>query len=935
MTKETKASGFRIRNSVNVEFGIRIAGCAVVGRALPAAVCMLTLLLTTASAHASDAPPTLDALLQRIEFNGAERPETLGKDLAELNREELTQLCEMLVEPGTGDDTRPRMALHALTLYCGKTAPAMQRDQYVDVLCAALDSEESVEIKKFLIRQLHLIGSEKAVDTLLRNFFDIKLHGAATQALLAIGTDKAVDALAKTAGYADKHAGMLLLTAICQNRDKERLQCLALESDLFGFTEKEQVCLAEMAALVAAEDIESAAQYLHKAMQEDSWPDSRREGTWWANSRLTTYALEIGRTLAEEKQTELAIQVYHDLIEHYNDPEQVHVRCAALSGLADAVGAEAIGDVVRALTDKNPELRAAAVEIAVNLAGDGVTPALIEELETATTEVKIALFNILGRRGDQAALPAVLKAFTDANTDTRIVAMKAAAAIGGEQAIEPLVALLGSGEPEEFMVIEDLLTTIQGESVEAQLVKALETDAAPARCALLRVLTRRRATAQLDKILAFTSDKDESVKIAAIEAVGKLANDVATTRHLIGLISALKSDESREALADALVAIGKHSPHLDQQTNILVNAIDREQTSDYCFILGVLGNLGGVEALGTTRKAAADQRAEVKEAAIRAFSNWPDSSPADDILDIAKKTVELKHHVLAMRGYARLVAMDQQHDVAQKLHMFAQGLEAARRPDEKKLIISKIAEVHDPLTLEMLNEHLNNDALRNEIAAAMLTVADKLPAGQWKLADATAASLIETVEAEHIREKATALRERLSKYEGYILTWQVSGPYFVKGKTGPQIFDSPFPPELAGNEEEEWKPQVASDDPDRFWHADLSRSVGGDNRAAYLRAYVWSDVAQDIQLELGSDDGIKVWLNHEVIHANNIPRGCAPAQDKVNTRLKQGWNELMLKITNGGGGWGACARIRSADGGALKEMKITADTPPDLPAADK
>ena len=65
-----------------------------------------------------------------------------------------------------------------------------------------------------------------------------------------------------------------------------------------------------------------------------------------------------------------------------------------------------------------------------------------------------------------------------------------------------------------------------------------------------------------------------------------------------------------------------------------------------------------------------------------------------------------------------------------------------------------------------------------------------------------------------------------------------------------------------------------------------------------------------------------------MIHANNVPRGCDRAQDKVKTKLNEGWNELLLKITNIGGAWAACARVRAPDGSHLEGLKFDAQRQP-------
>jgi len=322
--------------------------------------------------------------------------------------------------------------------------------------------------------------------------------------------------------------------------------------------------------------------------------------------------------------------------------------------------------------------------------------------------------------------------------------------------------------------------------------------------------------------------------------------------------------------------------------------------------------------------AAHDARSEVKEAAIRAFHAWPDSSAANAVLELARDQEETKLHVLAMRAYLRMVDLDEDRPPAKTLKMYAGAMDVARRPEERKQVLSGLAEVKDVETLAVLSPYLDDEQLRSEAGSAMIGVARGLLPTGWAPAREALEQVIAKVNDDRVRRHAEDVLKEVAEHEDYITDWLVSGPYRQGNKQGNELFDVPFPPEETDAENVEWKRQPVTRDPARYWFIDLARSCGGSHPVGYLRTYSWSPNTQEVLLELGSDDGIKVWLNGAVIHANNVPRGCGRAQDKVKTTLNQGWNELLLKITNIGGAWAACARVRAPDGGHLDGLNVDA-----------
>ena len=59
---------------------------------------------------------------------------------------------------------------------------------------------------------------------------------------------------------------------------------------------------------------------------------------------------------------------------------------------------------------------------------------------------------------------------------------------------------------------------------------------------------------------------------------------------------------------------------------------------------------------------------------------------------------------------------------------------------------------------------------------------------------------------------------------------------------------------------------------------------------------------QETTMLVGSDDGVKVWLNGEVVHYNPTTRGAGDYQDAFPVTLKQGTNVLLVAVDNRGHG---------------------------------
>ncbi|MEW6217924.1 MAG: DUF2341 domain-containing protein [Thermodesulfobacteriota bacterium] len=157
---------------------------------------------------------------------------------------------------------------------------------------------------------------------------------------------------------------------------------------------------------------------------------------------------------------------------------------------------------------------------------------------------------------------------------------------------------------------------------------------------------------------------------------------------------------------------------------------------------------------------------------------------------------------------------------------------------------------------------------------------------------------------------------------GYIRDWLLLGYYAAAGcsDTGSSYINESGSTPAVGDGPYSGKYWTAHHDTDNL--IDFDSIYGGDNRLAYAAVYVYSGSTRSAQLRLGSDDAIAAWLNGVKVHNNPSCRGYSPDQDVVAVTLLKGWNRLLIKVTDGGGGWGFYCRFTNTSGTPLTDLGL-------------
>lgn len=112
------------------------------------------------------------------------------------------------------------------------------------------------------------------------------------------------------------------------------------------------------------------------------------------------------------------------------------------------------------------------------------------------------------------------------------------------------------------------------------------------------------------------------------------------------------------------------------------------------------------------------------------------------------------------------------------------------------------------------------------------------------------------------------------------------------------------------------------------WNEELNEWVWEPDELvlAYALIDVVSPDDRNVQLRIGSGDGVKVWLNGEVVWTNQIPRQIKLDEDVVPVELKKGSNRLLFKVgfskdTSCCHFWGLIVRITDENGHPIESLQ--------------
>ena len=569
-----------------------------------------------------------------------------------------------------------------------------------------LKSDANYAAKDFVCRQLSVVGTEASVPALASMLTDEQYCDMARYALERIPGAAVDDAFRQALSKAAGKAKIGIVNTLGVRGDKKAVSLLV---ELIN--DSNQMMAGAAVAALGRIDAPAATEAIAKA--KDKVTGSLRAQV------LDAYSQCAGR-LAAKGQKDAAFAIYKQL---YAASEPAPIRIAAVRGMITTAGDKTPETINEILKSGDKQMQTAAIGVLKDAAKTDVVKAAAEQLPNLGATQQIQLLTALAECGDKVALPAVLTAVKSTDSPVRVAALAAIGTLGDASTIDLLVQTAVSTKGDEQKAAQESLYRLRGEEIDKAILSKLSAAEPKAKVELIRSCDQRNITASVPELMKAAKDSDAQVRAESI----KTLRAVGGPQDMTGLVDLqmAATGTDRSELEKTVVVVAKKIPADKNPAEKVLAALPNAKDLDVkCSLLSVLGKIGDPAGLSVLREALGDKEDKIKDAAVRALSDWPTAEPASDLLKIAQTSDNQVQKTLALRGYVRLTGLISDKPAEEVIKMYKEAMSLAPTVAEKRMVLSGLGNTKSFEALQMAGSYLEDSELKQEAEAAVVKIAE-------------------------------------------------------------------------------------------------------------------------------------------------------------------------------------------------------------------
>ncbi len=434
-------------------------------------------------------------------------------------------------------------------------------------------------------------------------------------------------------------------------------------------------------------------------------------------------------------------------------------------GVAVAIEAnqEVIDLVLDELRSGDPERQAGAIAIVRDIPGEAITKALAEELPKLSSAVQVQLLSSLADRGDATALPAVIEAAKAQDESVRIAALRAIGQLGSAESVAMLARRAAESRGQEQKAARDSLYRLRGSDINAAILRTLPSAEPEVKVELIRAVGERNIVEGVSALLESAADDNRKVRRESYRVLKVVAgpDQLPALVHLT-LNPKSESDRSEAEKTVAAVAHKIEDPNR-QAASVLAALPNVDDVGKRASLLRILGRIGDNSALPVLRTALTSREAQLRDAAIRALSDWPTPEPLNDLLKVAQTSDHPVHKILALRGFVRLLGLDDERSADETIELYKKAMELAPNAIEKKRVLSGLGDEANLPALQMAVQYLDDASLQVEAESAVVRIAEQIRDQHPQQSRQALERVVENTKNETLREQAHSAIDRMKE----------------------------------------------------------------------------------------------------------------------------------------------------------------------------
>lgn len=606
-------------------------------------------------------------------------------------------------EMGVDDSSAKLIAARVIAAQKAKDKAACR--ELAKRLSGVLGDDASVDCKRLACKQLAVVGNTAGVPALSELLMDDELSHMARYALERI-PGKAVDqALRAAVGKTTGRPRIGIINSLGVRGDKRAVATLV---PLLSAADADSGCAAAAAlgGIANGEAVKALRENRARACK-DVVPAIDR-----ALLRCADVLRDRRGILGKSKRQ--AREAYALLRQRSEDEG---VQAAAFYGATLMVGAKGVHEVLAVLTEEGGDLQCAAARLVRDLPGKDTAARVAVSFESIAAGNRPLVLDALAERGDKVVVPVVLKAAKSDDEATRLAALRALEFLGNSATVMPLAEAAAAAEEKSLdqKAARRSLDRMASPEVSPTLKAALPEAPVPVRIELIRALGARKAFAAVPTLLAQARDEDRDVRKEALKALGLLVTP-ADLPAVVRLLVETTSGSNRTELEKIIISVNRRveGEAARAQTVLAALATPPEATPAHCALLNCLGGIASAGGLDALYGALEHENSDVRKSSIRALADWPDPEPLEHLRSVSRTSKDLVERVLALRGYARQLAMPSERPIKETLDLYREALKLARNDQEKKPLLAGLGDICHPDALTILEPFFSVEAIQTE-----------------------------------------------------------------------------------------------------------------------------------------------------------------------------------------------------------------------------